>query len=261
MAVSVLIVDDHPLIVDAVQMTMRSISPNGRIDTAASLAEARRLLESGASWDFVLLDLELPDADGFDGLTALRGLRPDLTTVMLSGCVDRDTILRCIDLGASGYIPKTYTSDSLSQALQLVASGHPYIPREALGRETLSGNGGPGWFSRESPGHGHGPPERGRASVDPGRDPFGRVGHDAREPLGARDKPTDPRRLGLTDRQCDVLRLILRGLPNKLICRHLELAEGTVKVHVSAVLRALGVRNRTQAVIAASRMGIRMTDA
>ncbi|HNQ99321.1 MAG TPA: LuxR C-terminal-related transcriptional regulator, partial [Trueperaceae bacterium] len=55
-----------------------------------------------------------------------------------------------------------------------------------------------------------------------------------------------------------VLRLILRGLPNKLICRQLDLAEGTVMVHVSAVLRALGVRNRTQAVIAASRMGLRI---
>lgn len=57
-----------------------------------------------------------------------------------------------------------------------------------------------------------------------------------------------------------MLRLILRGLPNKLICRQLDLAEGTVKVHVSAVLRALGVRNRTQAVIAASRLGLRMID-
>ncbi len=68
---------------------------------------------------------------------------------------------------------------------------------------------------------------------------------------------TDVRQLGLTDRQKDVLRLIMRGLPNKLIGRQLQLAEGTVKVHVSAVLRALGARNRTQAVLAASRMGLR----
>lgn len=67
----------------------------------------------------------------------------------------------------------------------------------------------------------------------------------------------DPRQLGLTDRQKDVLRLIMRGLPNKLIGRQLQLAEGTVKVHVSAVLRALGARNRTQAVLAANRMGMR----
>jgi DNA-binding NarL/FixJ family response regulator len=66
----------------------------------------------------------------------------------------------------------------------------------------------------------------------------------------------DARSLGLTERQIDVLEGILRGLPNKLICRELCLAEGTVKVHVSAILRALGARNRTQVVIAASRMGL-----
>jgi DNA-binding NarL/FixJ family response regulator len=70
----------------------------------------------------------------------------------------------------------------------------------------------------------------------------------------------DIRQLGLTDRQAEVLRLILRGLPNKLIGRQLQLAEGTVKVHVSAVLRALGVRNRTQAVLAANRLGLRLPD-
>jgi DNA-binding NarL/FixJ family response regulator len=68
----------------------------------------------------------------------------------------------------------------------------------------------------------------------------------------------DPRSLGLTGRQCDVLRLILKGLPNKLICRELDLAEGTVKIHVSAVLRALGARNRTQAVVAANQLGLRI---
>jgi len=70
------------------------------------------------------------------------------------------------------------------------------------------------------------------------------------------DPRLGPRRLGLTERQIDVLERILRGLPNKLICRELSLAEGTVKVHVSAVLRALGASNRTQAVIAATRLGL-----
>ncbi|MEI7444615.1 MAG: response regulator transcription factor [Burkholderiales bacterium] len=75
--------------------------------------------------------------------------------------------------------------------------------------------------------------------------------------VSAAPTATDLRQLGLTDRQTDVLRLIMRGLPNKLIGRQLQLAEGTVKVHVSAVLRALGARNRTQAVLAANRLGLR----
>ncbi len=70
----------------------------------------------------------------------------------------------------------------------------------------------------------------------------------------------DVRKLGLSDRQTEVLRLILQGMSNKLIGRQLKLAEGTVKVHVSAVLRALGVRNRTQAVLAANRLGLRLPE-
>ncbi|MGH8714393.1 MAG: response regulator transcription factor, partial [Casimicrobiaceae bacterium] len=64
--------------------------------------------------------------------------------------------------------------------------------------------------------------------------------------------------LGLTVRQSDVLRLLVQGKPNKLICRDLRLSEGTVKVHVSAILRALNVHNRTQVVIELARRGVRL---
>lgn len=245
MGVSALIIDDHPLILDAVRMTMNSLGPGSRVDMASSFGRARRLLESEADWDFALLDLSLPDCEGFEGLAALRELRPGLPAIVLSGRTDRETILRCIDLGAAGYIPKTSRADVISDALRLVASGHVYLPRGTLGQDLL----------REPTFH----LVTGSATA---------AAQGAGEPLPAsslglsappRDRDaTDPRKLGLTDRQCDVLRLILRGLPNKLICRQLDLAEGTVKVHVSAVLRALGVRNRTQAVIAASRLGLRL---
>ena len=66
----------------------------------------------------------------------------------------------------------------------------------------------------------------------------------------------DPRALGLTARQTDVLKLLVQGKPNKLICRDLKLAEGTVKVHVHAIFRALGVHSRTEAVAALARRGI-----
>ncbi|MCD6681013.1 MAG: response regulator transcription factor [Burkholderiaceae bacterium] len=219
MAACVLIIDDHPLMRDAIRITMDSVAPGSRIDLAGSYAEARRMLATNVPYDFTLLDLNLPDCAGFDALRGLREHFPHLPTVVLSAEIDRETILRCLDLGAAGYIPKTYHGDLITHALRLVSSGHVYVPREA---------------------------------IDPR--------HGAKEPIRSRHVQNDPRHLGLTDRQCDVLRLILRGLPNKLICRQLDLAEGTVKVHVSAVLRALGVRNRTQAVIAASRLGLRIID-
>lgn len=61
---------------------------------------------------------------------------------------------------------------------------------------------------------------------------------------------------GLTTRQRDVLRLLLRGQPNKLIARELNLTEGTVKIHIAAILRALNARNRTEAVIRAREAGL-----
>jgi DNA-binding NarL/FixJ family response regulator len=67
-----------------------------------------------------------------------------------------------------------------------------------------------------------------------------------------------PADLGLTPRQGEVLSLVLKGLPNKLIARKLDIAEGTVKAHISAVLQALKVSTRTQALIAATRLGLRL---
>ena len=76
---------------------------------------------------------------------------------------------------------------------------------------------------------------------------------------GFRIRPTArPEELGLTLRQADVLKLLVQGKPNKLICRDLRLSEGTVKVHVSAILRALNVHNRTQVVIELARRGVRL---
>ena len=66
------------------------------------------------------------------------------------------------------------------------------------------------------------------------------------------------RDVGLTERQAEVLALLIQGKPNKLICRELDLAEGTVKIHVTAILKALKVTNRTQAVVAVSRLGLKL---
>lgn len=258
--VSALVIDDHPLIRDAVRNTILSLGPGSRVDMADSFAAARELLETDTDWDFALLDLSLPDCDGFDGLTALRERRPGLSTIVLSGRTDRDTILRCIDLGAAGYIPKTSHSDTISDAIRLVASGHVYLPREALGHEPAghirTGQPRPGPHA----GHATSVAEpsfglRGRAGWPPAPPA---MNHAAAPATAAPARDVDPRSLGLTERQCDVLRLLLRGLPNKLICRQLDLAEGTVKVHVSSVLRILGVRNRTQAVVAVSRLGLKI---
>ena len=217
-----LLLDDHPIMSDALRYTLESIAPESRIEFAASYGEARRLLAEGNRIDCILLDLGLPDSDGYDALQGLKLLRPDTPVVVLSADGERETIMRCLNLGAHGFIPKTVHHDVLRYALQMVVAGHMYVPKEIVTQT--------GWTPSN---------------------PMAR-------PVQARTPSRDPRSLGLTGRQCDVLRLILRGLPNKLICRELSLAEGTVKIHVSAVLRVLGARNRTQAVIAANQLGLRL---
>jgi DNA-binding NarL/FixJ family response regulator len=214
-----LLVDDHPILRDAIDQTLSDLVPGSATDLTTSIAETLRRIAGGRRYDYVLLDLQLPDAAGFDTLAQMRLATPDTPIIVVSGDTDRQTIVRCLDMGALGYIPKTLRTDVIRHALRLILSGQVYVPREAL-------VGGAAERSTPAP------------TI---RDVDGR----------------NPRALGLTARQVDVLRLMMRGLPNKLICRELRLAEGTVKVHVSAVLRALAVTSRTQAVIAAREVGVR----
>ncbi len=215
-----LIVDDHPIVQRAMGETLDELEPGCELSFVGRFSDAMRMIREGARFDMVLFDLRLPDAAGVEGLVALRRQHPDCPVVIVSADSDAPMIMRCLDLGALGYIPKTMSNEQIRSALRLVASGCPYVPPQVLATEQPI-----------------------RIRSDP-----------------AATRSADPRHLGLTERQIDVLKLMLRGLPNKLICRHLALAEGTVKVHVSAVLRALGARNRTQAVIAASRIGLRVSD-
>ena len=168
----------------------------------------------------VLLDLGLPDRDGFDVLAELRERYPTIPVVVLSGHHDRANVVRALDLGASGFIPKTAQRQVLASAISLVLSGGIYIPPEILARPEAAASGQPGLRRR-----------------------------------AANISPTSPRDLGLTERQVEVLALMMQGKSNKAIGRTLDLAEPTVRNHVTAVLKALNVTNRTEAVIAVVRLG------
>jgi DNA-binding NarL/FixJ family response regulator len=218
--VKILVVDDHPLILEALRHVLRQLDGSVSIHDARGADEGRRLVAEHPDAGLLLLDLSLPGIDGFSFLAELRGASPALPVVVLSGSDRREDILRSIDLGAMGFIPKTSSNQVMLQALRLVLSGGVYLPPVAL------------------------------ASREPGE-----------ATTMAPEAPTrraSARELGLTARQAQVLHLILQGKPNKVICRELGLAEGTVKIHVAAILRALNVSTRTQAVIEASRLGLHL---
>jgi DNA-binding NarL/FixJ family response regulator len=213
-----LIVDDHPLMRGALRNSLEALSDTLQTDLAGDLSGGLRHLSAGGGYDIVLLDLQLPDSTGTAGLETLRKRFPDARVLVISGHHDRGIIERCIQAGACGFLPKIASSEKLSTAIRTILKGDIYLPPD----------------------------------LDNG---FDRVR--AAQIAARTAQSSDPRQLGLTDRQCAVLKLIVEGFPNKVIGRELELAEGTVKVHVSAVLRALGVRNRTQAALAANRLGLR----
>jgi DNA-binding NarL/FixJ family response regulator len=219
--VKILVVDDHPLILEALHHVLRQLDGEVEVYDARTAEDGRHLVADHPDAGLLLLDLTLPGADGFSLLEELRAEHPAMPVVVISASDRREDILRAIDLGAMGYIPKSSSNQVTLQALRLVLSGGVYLPPIALS-----------------------------ARDDPADAP----------PPAAEDAAahTTARELGLTARQAQVLALILQGKPNKVICRELGLAEGTVKIHVAAILRALNVSTRTQAVIEASRLGLQL---
>jgi len=232
----VLLVDDHPLILAALQAVIRGLGDDVTVVGVDNAAAARSTLEKESDYDLVLLDLALGDADGFDVLTELRATYPALPVVVVSASERASDVIRAIDLGAMGFVPKRSSNAVLTEALRMVMSGGLYVP------PILLGIGGP-----EAQTEGDTEPQVMQTRSMPPLGPAARSeGH--QQPAPSLES------LGLTPRQAEVLSLLLKGLPNKLIARELKLSVETVKDHVAAVLRALGVNTRTQAVLAVSQI-------
>ena len=213
----ILVVDDHALIREALRGVLKKVRRDAVLLEAADGAEAMQMISEQADIKLVLLDLTLPDRDGFSILAELHERYPTLPVVVLSGIQDRDHVVKALDLGALGYIPKSVRREVMVGALQLIFSGGSYIPPEILSRTELSS---------EMP----------------------------KPPSG--DRPiVSPADVGLKGRDLDVLALMMKGKNNKIISRTLDLAETTVKHHVTAILKALKVTNRTEAVIAVNELG------
>ncbi|MCE9660955.1 MAG: response regulator transcription factor [Burkholderiales bacterium] len=219
----VLLIDDHPLILTALQKVIEGIGTHVSVVGANSARAAREALAADAEgFDLMLLDLRLGDADGFDLLIELRAAWPAVPVVVVSASDRSADVIRAIDLGAMGFVPKRASNEILQEALHVVMQGGIYVPQM-----TMSG---------DADSSGHEPAAGGAPS------------------FAAAHSQAAMAAFKLTPRQTDVLALLLRGLSNKLIARELNLSVETVKDHVAAVLRALGVNSRTQAVLAVSQM-------
>jgi DNA-binding NarL/FixJ family response regulator len=224
-AVKVLLVDDHVLFRDGLSMLLKSMMQGVEVFEAGSVREGIAQVAAQGSMDLILLDLGLPDMVGTEAIGAMRDKYPDIPVVVLSSSEDKATVLSALDRGAMGFVPKTSKSAILPDAMRLILSRGIYLPPSVFigDRQPAVAAATAEQSSRSS----QGPP-----------------------------KKVTPEAMGLTPRQSQVLSLILQGKAAKEISRALNLSAGTVKTHTSAVLRALNVTTRTQAVVAASKLGL-----
>ncbi len=188
----VLLVDDHPLILAALQAVIQGLGDDVTVVGVDSAAGARETLTADADFDLVLLDLALGDADGFDVLAELRSTYPALPVVVVSASDRASDVIRAIDVGAMGFVPKKSSNAALFEALRMVMSGGLYVPPMMLGQELQA------------------PP--------PGGDTVPAVMRPAADALlGASARPEPHQeaatlaQVGLTPRQSEVLALLLQG--------------------------------------------------
>jgi DNA-binding NarL/FixJ family response regulator len=125
----IVIVDDHPLFREALSQTLVNVVKGAAVTQAASLDELTATLEAGGDIDLVLLDLNMPGVQGFSGLMYLRAQFPQIPVVVVSASDDPKTIRRCLDLKASGFIPKSLPAAAIRDALKTVLDGGIWIPR------------------------------------------------------------------------------------------------------------------------------------
>ena len=222
MNIKVLLVDDHALFRDGMRYVLQQLADEVEILDTGNFNEALKLAQENADIDIALLDLNMPDSEGVPSLQHFHQRFPEIPLVVVSGSDQRDDIESVMNLGAMGFISKMSASKVMLSALQIVLDGGVYVPPQLL--------------------------QRAVAKLE-----VGRVLSDKRSQRASK--------YGLTPRQSQVLKMMGEGLSNKDISKQLDLAEGTVKIHVAAIYQALHVGTRLDAVTAARRFGFIADDA
>ena len=213
---NILIADDHDLVREGLKIALGELPAGVTTLEAADAKEVMQACTAHPDIDLVILDLHMPGSNDLELLSSLCDVYPDLPVVVLSADENRSVMQRSIDRGAAGFIPKSAANSVLISALQLILSGGIYIPPAML-TEQKSDDSSTGDI---------------RTAVR---------------------KITQPE---FTDRQRDVLMLVAGGHSNKSIAKQLGLSEHTIKIHITAILRTLGVSNRTEAAIVCRERGL-----
>jgi DNA-binding NarL/FixJ family response regulator len=130
MVTRLIIVDDHPLFRGALHQALGASFTDADIQEAGSLDELTAKLATDADVDLVLLDLNMPGVQGLSGLLFLRAQHPEIPVVIVSASEDASTIRRCIEFGASGFVPKSQPVDQIRAAVRAVLDGQIWAPKD-----------------------------------------------------------------------------------------------------------------------------------
>ncbi len=205
----VLVIDDHPLFRDAFSTVLEGLDvANVSVLGAGSLKDAQAVLDR-SQITLAFLDLNLPDAKGFEGLMRLKAAQPDLLIYIVSATEDRTAYEQAKELGAAGYTPKSLPKDELDAVLATALEGGSWFPPVA----------------------------------------------DNDDPQQMDSDTVASRAASLTPTQKRVVGFLSEGLLNKQIAYEMDVSIATVKAHMTAIFRKLGVINRTQVVLALQDLG------
>ncbi len=211
---NLMLVDNQTLFREGLVSLLQGLVDDLKVAEAGSLEEALRIADGGSRFDAVLIEPLSPGMNGYEGIKALRSYLPDTPIIVISANAAARQVRDAIECGAKGYVTKKTSGAGLVGALRLVLEGAIYVPPSVLDRDQAKTA-----RRRRALRHAGGPAIR-----------------------------------NLTPRQRDVLELLAQGQSNKRIARALGIAEGTARIHVTAILRALCISNRTEAAIPAARL-------
>ena len=219
MPLKVLVIDDHPLVQEGVSAALESLADDVTVMAARDAEQGLATAAEHPDLDLVLLDLALPGMSGFNLIGKLHERLPSLPVVVLSALEEPENVRHAINAGAMGFVPKSAATRVLIEVLQQVLEGNVTVPL------ALQSSGPP-------------------------------VSHALPGATGDAPPANEPDVALLTLRQLEVLSRVCQGKTNKQIATELGLSEKTVKAHVTAIFKVLGVVNRTQAVLVARRVGM-----
>ncbi|MBB3973440.1 response regulator [Hansschlegelia beijingensis] len=212
----VLIADDHWVVRESLKQVMRRLRKTLEVYEAETFEEAAATLAAHPDVDLMLVDLVMPGFDEFEGLRRLRADFPDVPVVVISVHEDVEYVLRSVEQGVIGYIPKSSDGEQIERALERVLAGEVSFPRRIIERSAPAGAPKPAEIA---------PPHQARS-------------------LHA-----------LTGRERDVLSLLGRGYSIKRIAEELELSSQTIRVHLGSVMKKLNLHDRSAAIHYAISLG------